>query len=105
MNTLENPVLDAFAVEVLCMLAPAPPFAVAELEVGVPGLATTLERNSDPPLAFKVAELPIPFTVTSLLSVEFAAVLPTRSPVLVEAALKDPLITPFAAELAAADML
>jgi len=100
-------VLEALAVEVLDILAPAPPLAVAELEVGLPSLAVTLERNSEPPLAFNVAELPIPFTVTSLLSEEVLEVLlvrvPDWSPVLALAALNEPLITPLAACEEAAD--
>ena len=96
--------MEALAVEVLDILAPAPPLAVAEFEVGFPDLAVTLERNSEPPFAFSVAELPIPFTVTSLLSEEVLAEFPTWSPVLALAALKEPLITPLAACEEADDM-
>jgi hypothetical protein len=94
MNTLENAVLDAFAVEVLDILAPALPLAVAEFEVGVPVLAVTFDVNCELEDAFKFAELPIPLTVTSLLSVVAAE---SFRPVL--AALNEPLITPLAASL------
>ncbi len=76
------------------MFAPAEPLAVAEFEAGVPPRAVTTVLNSEDPPAFKLAALPIPLTVTSLLSVLFVAGV---VPVLVLAALKVPLITPFAA--------
>ena len=89
---------EALAFEVLPMVAPALPLAVAEFDCGVAERAVTDVLNSDPAPVLRLAALPIPLTVTSLLSV--LLVVPDE----VLAALNVPLITPLAASLEAVEL-
>ncbi len=90
----------ASADDVLDMLAPALPEAVAEFEAGAVFVrAWTLEVKVELLPAFSAAELPIPLTVTSLLSDVAAGDVPELF------ALNEPEITPLEASCDAEEEL